>query len=345
MARSLSCIAKSEDEGMRLDAFLAARECYASRSAAAKHIEAGLVFVNGLTGTKKMLVSADDVIVYEEVPAEAHEPMAGEPIPLDVRFEDDWMMVISKQAGLCVHPSPGHYGATLVNALIYRYGRDNLAHIQGDDRPGIVHRLDMDTSGLMMCAKSDDVGNALQDMIRLRTVDRRYLTLVHGNIAHDTGMIDEPIARGERDRLRMRVSSKPNARSSVTTFTVLERFEAASRDDGYTLLECKLYTGRTHQIRVHMEYIHHCCVGDPLYRAGSDAAQLGLDRQFLHSYSLNFDHPFTGEHLGFEDALPPDLQAVMDGLTSRSMGRTQAGDLILGRLADAPRQSQDIQLS
>jgi 23S rRNA pseudouridine1911/1915/1917 synthase len=264
---------------------------------------------------------------------------------LDVRFEDDWMMVISKQAGLCVHPSPGHYGATLVNALIYRYGRDHLAHIQGDDRPGIVHRLDMDTSGLMMCAKSDDVGNALQDMIRLRTVDRRYLTLVHGNIAHDTGMIDEPIARGERNRLRMRVSDKPNARSSVTTFTVLERFEAASRDDGYTLLECKLYTGRTHQIRVHMEYIHHCCVGDPLYQSGSDAAQLGLDRQFLHSYSLDFDHPVTGAHQSFKDALPPDLQAVMDGLADRSMGRTQAGDQILGRLLDAPRQSPDIQIS
>lgn len=344
MARSLSLIAKAEDEGMRLDQFLAARDCYASRSAAAKHIDAGQVFVNGATPAKKTIIAENDVIVYEEAPAEVHIPMVGEPIPLDVRYEDDWMMVISKQAGLCVHPSPGHYGATLVNALIYRYGRDHLAHIQGDDRPGIVHRLDMDTSGLMMCAKSDEAGNALQDMIRLRTVDRRYLTLVHGNIAHDTGMVDEPIARGEKDRLRMRVSDKPGARSSVTTFSVLERFEAGTRDGGYTLLECKLYTGRTHQIRVHMEYIRHCCVGDPMYRSGSDAAQMGLERQFLHSYSLALDHPMTGDHLQFLDALPPDLQHVMDQLASRSMGRTEAGERILGALANAACQSEDLQL-
>lgn len=344
MTRSLSLIAKAEDEGSRLDSFLAARDCYASRSAAAKHIEAGQVFINGKTAAKKTIVVEDDVIVYVEAPSEVHIPMVGEPIPLDVRYDDEWMMVISKQARLCVHPSPGHYGATLVNALIYRYGRENLAHIQGDDRPGIVHRLDMDTSGLMMCAKDDAMGNALQDMIRLRTVDRRYLTLVHGNVAHDTGLVDEPIARGEKDRLRMKVSDRPGARSSVTTFKVLERFEAGAKDDGYTLLECKLYTGRTHQIRVHMEYIRHCCVGDPMYRSGSDAAQLGLDRQFLHSYSLVFDHPISEAHLEFLDALPPDLQAVMDKLATRSMGRTEEGERILGLLAEAPRQSAAVQL-
>jgi 23S rRNA pseudouridine1911/1915/1917 synthase len=195
-----------------------------------------------------------------------------------------------------------------------------------------------------MCAKDDAMGNALQDMIRLRTVDRRYLTLVHGNVAHDTGLVDEPIARGEKDRLRMKVSDRPGARSSVTTFKVLERFEAGAKDDGYTLLECKLYTGRTHQIRVHMEYIRHCCVGDPMYRSGSDAAQLGLDRQFLHSYSLVFDHPISEAHLEFLDALPPDLQAVMDKLATRSMGRTEEGERILGLLAVAPRQSAAVQL-
>lgn len=344
MTRALSCIAKGEDEGMRMDSFLASRDCYASRSAAAKRIEAGDVFVNGKLATKKMIVTSGDVVVYEEMPEQAHIPLHGEPIPLDVRFEDDYLMVISKQAGLCVHPSPGHSGATLVNALIYRFGRDHLAHIQGDDRPGIVHRLDMDTSGLMLCAKNDATGNALQDAIRLRQVDRRYLTLVHGNIAMDTGMIDRPIARSDRDRLRMRVSDKPGARSSITTFSVLERFEAGVADEGYTLLECKLYTGRTHQIRVHMQYIQHCCVGDPVYSAGKEKAQLGLERQFLHSYSLNFDHPDTGEHLEFVDALPPDLQKSLDSLEERSMGKTEVGARILGALVDAPRQSLDVQL-
>lgn len=325
MARMLSSKVAAADAGMRLDAYLARNDCYSSRSLAAKQIDAGKVLLNGKTCSKKDQVNIGDMIVFEEFEARERAPMMGEPIDLDIRYEDQWMLVISKQTGLCVHPSEGHYGATLVNGLIYRYGRENLAHVQGDDRPGIVHRLDMETSGLMMCAKDDETGFALQDMIRLRTIDRRYLTLVHGNIAHETGMIDEPIARSENNRLRMCVSDRPNARAALTTFTVLERFEAGRADDGYTLLECKLYTGRTHQIRVHMKYIHHCCVGDPMYRSGSDKAQMGLDRQFLHSYSLKFDHPMTGEHVEIIDSLPDDLSNVLAELAPRSMGRTAAG--------------------
>lgn len=338
MARMLSATVDLESADMRLDAFLAKSGCYVSRSAAAKHVEAGRVLVNGRAVSKKTPVAAGDTVVYEMAEAETHVPLAGEPIELDIRFEDRWMMVLSKQAGLCVHPSEGHDGSTLVNALLYRYGHDGLAHVQGDDRPGIVHRLDMETSGLMMCAKDDEVGYALQDMIRLRTVDRRYLTLVHGNIAHDTGLIDEPIARSDGNRLRMCVSDKPSARSAVTTFKVLERFEAGRFDEGYTLLECKLYTGRTHQIRVHMKHIHHCCVGDPMYKSGGEKAQLGLNRQFLHSYSLAFEHPVTGESLHFLDALPPDLQEALDSLADRSMGRTGVGNEVLDSLRNAPRQ-------
>lgn len=344
MPRMLSARVGAASEGSRLDAFLAACGAYASRSLAAKQVEAGKVLVNGRACSKKTPVHEGDTVVYEEAEEAAHVPMVGEPIELDVRYEDEWMMVISKQAGLCVHPSAGHSGSTLVNALIYRYGRDHLAHIQGDDRPGIVHRLDMETSGLMMCAKDDAVGYALQDMIRLRTVDRRYLTLVHGNIAHDTGLVDEPIARSEGNRLRMAVSQRPGARSAVTTFKVLERFEAGRFDEGYTLLECKLFTGRTHQIRVHMKYINHCCVGDPMYRSGSEKAQMGLARQFLHSYSLDFEHPVTGERLHFLDALPPDLQSVFDGLSERSLGRTAAGEEVLAALRGAPRQPEGLSM-
>ncbi len=344
MPRMLMRCAQASDDGVRLDAFLARSGCYPSRSCAAKQVEEGRVFVNGNPCSKKTPVHVGDTVVYEELVQVEHLPLMGEPIDLDIRYEDEWLMVISKQAGLCVHPSEGHHGSTLVNALVYRYGRDNLAHVQGDDRPGIVHRLDMETSGLMMCAKDDEVGCALQDMIRLRAVDRRYITLVHGNIAHDTGMIDEPIARSEGNRLRMCVSDKPNARSAVTTFKVLERFEAGRFDEGYTLLECKLYTGRTHQIRVHMKHIHHCCVGDPMYRSGTEKAQMGLVRQFLHSYSLTFDHPIDGNEIHIVDALPPDLQAVLDRLAERSMGRTPAGDDVFAEVANARRQPAEISL-
>lgn len=345
MARSRSIAVGPEYAGARLDVFLTEQQCYKSRSAAVKALDSGLVFVNGAIKAKNYTLAMGDTVVFEDLPTIERPPLVGEDIPLDIRYEDDYLIVLSKQTGLCVHPSPGHYGSTLCHALVHKYGRDNLAHIQGDDRPGIVHRLDMETSGLLICAKTDEAGDELQDMIRLRTVDRRYLALVHGNIAHDTGMIDQPIARGYIDRLRMVVTDKGNAREAITTFKVLERFEAAGKDNGFTLLECKLYTGRTHQIRVHMEYIGHCCVGDPLYSWGPAEAQLGLDRrQFLHSYALGFDHPFTGEYLSFIDALPPDLDAALASLASRSMGKTAEGIQVLESLETAPYQSQEIQL-
>ena len=342
MAASVSIRVDAHDSGMRLDAYLAHKGCYRSRSVAARYIQEGRVLVNAQAALKRQEVNEGDFVIYEQEEEGGHILLEGEDIPLDIRFEDDWIVVISKQAGLCVHPSEGHEGSTLVNALIHHYGRDNLAHIQGDDRPGIVHRLDMDTSGLMMCAKDDDVALELQERIRERLVDRRYLTLVHGNIAHDSGQIDMPLARDNRERPRMRVMETESARPAETTFKVLERFEAGRRDDGYTLLECKLYTGRTHQIRAHMDYIRHCCVGDPLYSMGSDAAQLGLSRQFLHSYSLVFGHPRTGQELAFVDALPLDLQHVLDGIAERSMGRTDEGVRILKRLDNAPRQPEGL---
>jgi 23S rRNA pseudouridine1911/1915/1917 synthase len=206
----------------------------------------------------------------------------------------------------------------LVNALIAHCGYGNLALLQGDDRPGIVHRLDKDTSGLMIVAKSNVAGRVLTDAIRSKSVERRYLTLVHGRIAPQTGLIDAPLARGYFNRLKIYVSDTPSAKSSVTAFEVLERFEAGLHDDGYTLLECRLHTGRTHQIRAHMEYIGHPCVGDPVYGSQSrPKAQLGLTRQFLHSSRLEFTHPMTHEPMVFTDALPDDLAAVLEDLRQR----------------------------
>lgn len=240
--------------------------------------------------------------------------------------------MLSKQRGLVCHPAPGHETHTLANALVEHCGPGHLGTLQGEDRPGIVHRLDMDTTGLMLAAKDDETQAALQDAIRLRSVDRRYLALVHGYIAPDTGLIDAPIARSSRDRLKMAVSDDPGARQSVTTFTVLERFEAGPRDEGYTLIECKLFTGRTHQIRVHMAYIHHPVVGDQLYGRAAQPADLGLDRQFLHSWSLRFAHPATGQAMEFEDPPTWELMEALESIGQTSMGRTPRGREVMERV-------------
>ncbi len=266
---------------------------------------------------------------------ESQAPPPPAPIDLDVRFEDDYLLVLSKQAGLVCHPSPGHTDDTLANALVARCGYAHLGTLQGEDRPGIVHRLDRDTSGLMVAAKDDVTQRALQDLIRMRTLDRRYVTLVQGYVAPETGLVDVGIARSTRDRLRMAATDAPGSREAITTFTTLERFEAGPRDEGYSLLECHLYTGRTHQIRVHMAHIHHPVVGDPVYRAGDPRRNLGLDRQFLHSWHIEFDHPRTGETLCLADTLPADLAGVLDALADRSMGRTEAGERIVPALGPA----------
>lgn len=333
MAGDIHILVSDAQAGKRLDALLGSLDGCPSRSACAHLIEAGAVALNGETClSKKQIVSVGDRISIELPEEEEPGVVVPQNIPLDIRYEDDYLIVLSKQRGLVCHPAHGHASGTLANALVYHCGADHLGTLQGEDRPGIVHRLDRDTSGLMLAAKDDDTQRALQDLIRLRTLDRRYITLVHGYVAHDEGTINTGIARSTRDRVKMAVSDDPFARQAITTFCVLERFDASRGDDGYTLLECHLYTGRTHQIRVHMRHINHPCVGDPLYGRGNERADRGLTRQFLHSWRVRFDHPVTGETIECRDELPWDLSAVLEELAPASLGRTEAGNEIVPQL-------------
>ena len=334
-SRIVNLLVGPESDGMRLDAFLASAPDMPSRSACARLVEEGAVTINETPATSKservLLGDRVRALVGEEQPQGG--PLVPNPyIDLDVRFEDEHLIVLSKQAGLVCHPSPGHVDDTLANALVAHCGYAHLGMLQGEERPGIVHRLDMDTTGLMVAAKDDATQKALQDLIRLRVLDRRYVALVHGYVAHDEGTIETGIARSTRDRIRMAVSDAPGAREAITTFRVLERFEAGRRDDGYTLVECHLYTGRTHQIRVHMRHVGHQLVGDPLYGRGDERQNLGLSRQFLHSWHIRFDHPATGETIELADRLPEDLLDVLESLKESSMGRTAAGERICPEL-------------
>ena len=311
---------------MRLDVLLGQLDGLPSRSAAQKLLSAGRVRVNGeITGKRHTARAGERIDVF--LPPEGEGLPEPEEIPLDIRFEDDDLIVLSKPAGLVVHPARGHETGTLVHALLAH--TDDLGTLAGEERPGIVHRLDKDTSGLMMVAKSDEIQAVLSDAIKVRAVERRYVTLVHGYIAHDTGIIDAPLARHPKDRVRMAVRDRPDAKQSVTTFRVLERFMADTHDEGYTLVECKLYTGRTHQIRVHMQYIKHPVVGDPLYGRRHPKADLGLSGQFLHAYRLGLDHPRTGERIELTDPLPEPLAGCLRSLEDRSMGRTEAAGEVL----------------
>jgi 23S rRNA pseudouridine1911/1915/1917 synthase len=330
-------VVSADEAGTRLDVLLGGMDLVVSRSRAARLIDDELVLVDGSPAAKRHAVKAGERIEIE-IPPPSCGDLIPEDIPLDIRYEDEHMIVLSKQAGLVVHPAQGHWTGTLVHALLSH--SEELGSLQGEDRPGIVHRLDKDTTGLMMVAKTDAAQVALQEGIKVKSIDRRYITLVHGSIAPDTGLIDAPLARDPRDRMRMAVSDRWDAKQSVTTFKVLERFEAGPGDDGYTLLECKLYTGRTHQIRIHMAYIKHPCVGDQLYGQRKPKADRGLERQFLHSYRLALDHPVTGEHLEFVDPLPADLRTTLAEIGDLSFGKTEAGNEILKVISEQAERSR-----
>ncbi len=270
-----------------------------SRSQIKQLLDGGNITVNGKTEKAKYKVKSGDVIRLEEPETKTLE-LRPENIPLDIVYEDDDVIVINKPQGMVVHPAPGHDEHTLVNALLYHCP---LSTINGTFRPGIVHRIDKDTSGLLMVAKNDKAHRSLAKQLKDKTNIREYVALVHGRIAEDEGTINAPIGRSLKDRKKQAVVK--DGRNAVTHFEVLKRY----RD--YTLVKCILETGRTHQIRVHMKYICHPLVGDPLYGPKKTIKGNG---QFLHAGKLGFVHPTTGKLLIFEAPLPKIFQECLEKL-------------------------------
>lgn len=270
-----------------------------SRSQIKQLLDGGNITVNGKTEKAKYKVKSGDVIKLEEPETKTLE-LRPENIPLDIVYEDDDVIVINKPQGMVVHPAPGHDEHTLVNALLYHCP---LSTINGTFRPGIVHRIDKDTSGLLMVAKNDKAHRSLAKQLKDKTNIREYVALVHGRIAEDEGTINAPIGRSLKDRKKQAVVK--DGRNAVTHFEVLKRY----RD--YTFVKCILETGRTHQIRVHMKYIGHPLVGDPLYGPKKTIKGNG---QFLHAGKLGFVHPTTGKLLIFEAPLPKIFQECLEKL-------------------------------
>ena len=294
---------QASESGLRLDVFLSEQLETMSRSAVQKLLEAGAVTLNGkpLRKQDKTLAGA----VYEITLPEPKEiAIEAKELPLEVVYEDADLLVINKPKGLVVHPAPGHWDDTLVNALMF-HCKDSLSGINGELRPGIVHRIDKDTSGLLIVAKNDFAHQALAEQLQDHSLSRTYEAIVKGGFREDSGTVDAPIGRHPVDRKKMAVTEK-NSRPAVTHWRVLERLGQ------YSLVECRLETGRTHQIRVHMAYIRHPLLGDTVY--GNPRPELGQDSQCLHARKLRFRHPRTGEEITVECPRPDWFQAVLDKL-------------------------------
>lgn len=292
-----------EDTGTRLDSFLSRRVEGLTRSAAARLLAEGCVTCDGAVPGKSYRIAGGEELCV--ILPEAEEPEAvPQDIPLDVVYEDADVLVVNKPKGLVVHPAAGHEDGTLVNALLHHCG-DSLSGINGEKRPGIVHRIDMDTSGLLIVAKNDFAHQKLSEQLKDHTLRRTYECIVRGGFREDSGTVSAPIGRDVRDRKRMAVTEK-NSRPAVTHWEVIARYGQ------YTHLRCRLETGRTHQIRVHMAYINHPIAGDPLY--GVKKPELGLTSQCLHAKELTFLHPRTGEKITVSCPLPEEFRNALQRL-------------------------------
>lgn len=292
--------AEADDVGKRIDVFAAENYEELSRSGLKKIIDAGGVTVNNKTVKANYKLRTGDIVtmnIPESVPLE----IIPQNIPLDILYEDDDVIVINKPQGMVVHPAPGHYTDTLVNALLYHCG-DSLSGINGIMRPGIVHRIDMDTSGVIMAAKNNNAHRSLALQLAEHSITRKYNAIVYNNIKEDEGTIDKPLGRNPSDRKKMAVV--PGGRRAVTHYRVLDRLGK------FTYIEAQLETGRTHQIRVHMTYVGHPLLGDSVY--GPKKQPFNLKGQVLHARVLGFVHPVTGEYMEFESPLPEYFQKLLE---------------------------------
>ena len=288
---------KSEKENVRIDQYLT-EELDISRSKIQKLIKDEKVSVNGKIISNNYKVKVDDEIdIDDELDFEIN--IEAENIPLNIIYEDEYLLIVNKESGMVVHPAPGNYSGTLVNALM---GKFNLSNDK--IRPGIVHRIDKDTSGLLVVAKDDKTHELLGDMIKNKDVERIYVALVDGVIKHETGTIDAPIGRDPNNRQKMKVTDE-NSKEAKTHFRVLKRFKDK------TLIECKLETGRTHQIRVHMNYIGFPICNDPVYGKGKKTTPFG---QMLHSKSIRFTHPITKKDIYFETDVPDEFKEYLKNI-------------------------------
>ncbi|MBR2131666.1 MAG: RluA family pseudouridine synthase [Oscillospiraceae bacterium] len=307
MAKTILLYPDSNAAGVRLDSYLADAVSELTRSAAQRLMEERRVSVNGKTAVKSCRISGGEEIAVELPEPECVDVVAQE-IALDVVYEDDDVIVVNKPVGLVVHPAPGHPDGTLVNALLHHCG-DSLSGIGGEKRPGIVHRIDRDTSGLIIAAKNDSAHQSLAAQLQDHSLARTYEAVVIGNLREDSGTIDAPIGRHHTDRKRMAVTSR-GGRNAVTHWEVLERFP------GYTHVRCKLETGRTHQIRVHMAHIGHPLYGDTVYGAKKPAA--GMTGQCLHAVGLRFIHPRTHAPVELSCPLNEEITAFLRKLRNQN---------------------------
>lgn len=298
MDESLIVIEEPSDAGIRIDKFLASAIPDKSRSHYQKAIDNGLVLVNGKTVKSKYQTRLGDEIVISIEPVKEIDILP-EDIPIDILYEDNDVIVVNKPKGMVVHPAPGHYSGTLVNALMF-HCKDSLSGINGEIRPGIVHRIDMNTTGSLLVCKNDKAHNDIAAQIKVHSVNRIYKGIIIGNFKEEEGTVDAPIGRNPKDRKKMAVV--PNGREAVTHFTVLEQFK------GYSYVQFKLETGRTHQIRVHMAHIGHPLLGDDVY--GKPVKN--LEGQTLHAQTLGFMQPTTGEYVEVNAPLPSYFEELLN---------------------------------
>lgn len=289
-------------EGVRIDSYLSEKIEHLSRSYVKVLIDQGMILVNGNTIKPSHKLQYEDK-VQVTIPDPANLDILPQKIDLEITYEDDHVLVVNKPQGMVVHPAPGNYENTLVNSLLYHI--KELSNINGVLRPGIVHRIDKDTSGLLLVAKTDKAHKSLAEQLKNHTINRKYMALVEGTIVEDNGTIDAPIGRDPKNRKKMAVTQH-NSKAAITHFQVIKRFTK------HTLIEAKLETGRTHQIRVHMSYINHPVVGDGTY--GYRKQELYGKGQLLHAYLIGFIHPVSQEYMEFSIPLPDYYQKILDSI-------------------------------